>query len=88
VDDFDRELTVLFVLLELSPDHIFLAHEKYLDAQVTGGSHRAFDFDFWGVVSAHCIEGNGQHAGTELLLDHFDNFTSLVLAAVGAHAVR
>ena len=40
------------------------------------------------MIAAHCIHRNGQHRGTGLLLRDFHYFAALILAAVGADAVR
>jgi hypothetical protein len=40
------------------------------------------------VVCAHCIYGNGEHVRSRLFLFDFHHFSPLVLAAVGADAVR
>src|ERR1039458_7463239 len=43
--------------------HILLAHQENFHAQSPGGSNRPFHFGYRGVVSAHCIQRNGQHVG-------------------------
>src|SRR5262249_26771115 len=52
-----------------------------------GGPNRALYFGIRGMVSAHCIYSNGEHVRNSLLLFDFDHFSSLVLAAMGAHPV-
>ena len=88
VYDLDGKIAVAFVLFQFPTDHILLAHQEDLHAQTPGGSNRPFHFGFRGVVSAHCIQRNGQHVGAGLLRNHFDNFTTLVLAAFRTNAVR
>src|ERR1019366_3839224 len=87
MDNLDRKLAVAFVLFQFPTDHILLAHQEDFHAQTPGGSNRPFDFGFRGVVSAHCIQRNGQHVGAGLLRNHFANFTTLILAALRTHAV-
>ena len=47
-----------------------------------------FHFRFRGVVSAHCVDSNGDHVGGWLLLLDFHYFAALVLSAMRAHPVR
>ncbi len=63
------------------------AHQDDLYAQTSGGLNSALNFALWGVITAHCIQRNGQHVGTGLLLGDFDHFAALVLPAVWTHAV-
>jgi hypothetical protein len=76
------------VLLKLGRDHIPLANQDDFNAQSPGGSNRTVNFRFGGVISAHCIQRNGQHLGRRLLLNNFDHFATLVLTAFGTYTVR
>jgi hypothetical protein len=88
VYDFDGKIAVVVVQCELAPDFVLTAHQDDPDAQTSGSPNRPFNLGFWGVISAHCVYGNGQHGATALLLRDFDYFSALVLAAMRAHPVR
>src|ERR1019366_8026011 len=87
VHNLNGEFTAAILHLELTADHILLAHQDDFDSQVPGGANRPFDFSFGGVVTAHCVHRNGQHVVPGLLLFDFDNFAAFVLPTVGADAV-
>jgi hypothetical protein len=86
--NFYREFPITLMLLDLAQEQIFVPHQDDFHIQVSGGPDGAFDLGPGGVVSAHCIYGNGEHVRSRLFLFDFHHFSSLVLAAVGADAVR
>jgi hypothetical protein len=52
------------------------------------GADGAFHFGTGGVISAHCVNSNGEHVRPRLFFDDFDHFAPLILAAVRTNAMR
>src|ERR1022692_772109 len=58
-----RQAAVVFVLLQLPPQNFLPADQDDPDPQRSGRLDGPLDFRFRGVVSAHCVNSNGDHVG-------------------------
>src|SRR5207244_2633033 len=81
-----QRLPVL-VQRQLATDSLLAAYQYDPDPETSGGENRTLDFRFRGVISAHCVHGDGHHRASRSALFDFNHFATLVLPAVGANAV-
>src|ERR1022692_1609900 len=63
VDHLHRQAAVVVVLLQLPPQNFLPADQDDPDPQRSGRLDGPLDFRFRGVVSAHCVNSNGDHVG-------------------------
>ena len=81
------------MLSELTPDDFLASDQDDFHSQRLGGPNRAFDFGLGRVIGAHgvnsdCHHNLGKAAPGLLFLGNFDDFTPVILPAMGADAVR
>jgi hypothetical protein len=58
--DFDRQVW-RSLLSQLRAHHVGLAHQQNTHAQLPRGQHTAFDLGAGRMVSAHSVNGDGNH---------------------------
>ena len=63
VDNLDGQAAVVVVLLQFPPQNFLPADQDDPDPKRSGRLDGPFDFRFRGVVSAHCVDSNGDHVG-------------------------
>jgi hypothetical protein len=90
VNDFDGKAARSRIAFEISLETVLWTDEKYANAEVTCGLKGAFDFRLGRPIRTHRVQGYGAgHRGKSLsFLFDSDDFAALVVAALGAGAMR